>query len=189
MFTFSIHRKSLALVAVVAACCAILAPAASAMIPDRHFGVVETPVRPDDRATHGIGAQLQPGDLGYATHDVGATASDAGIVVETPVRPDDRATHGIGAQLQPGDLGYATHDVGATLSDIVAIEDSLVSRPAPANSLVANEGAPVAAAPAASDSGFDWGDAGVGIALGILSAMLLGGLLMITRRRDTLTGA
>ena len=146
--------------------------------------------------------------MGYYTHDVGATASDAGltatdtygalyqfpsagIVAESaPVRPDDRATHGIGGQLSPGDVGYETHGVGATASDVIATEDGLISRPAPADNIAATEDAPVVpAAEPVSGTGFDWSDAGVGIVLGVLCAMLLGGLLLLSRRRGTLSGA
>ena len=176
MFTFSTYRRYLALGGLVLACCAVLAPAASAMIPDRHHGTT----------TEGPAQAILPSDMGYYTHDVGATASDAGltatatygalyqfpsagIVAESaPVRPDDRATHG----------------VGATAADVIATEDGLISRPAPADI------APVVpAAEPVSGTGFDWSDAGVGIVLGVLCAMLLGGLLLLSRRRGTLSGA
>ena len=109
MFTFSTYRRCLALGALVLACCAMLTPAASAMIPDRHQGTTQ----------EGAAAAVLPGDVGYYTHDVGATASDAGLIAtdtygalyqfpsagivaeSAPVRPDDRATHGIGGQLSP----------------------------------------------------------------------------------------
>ena len=110
----------------------------------------------------------------------------AGIVAESaPVRPDDRATHGIGGQLNPA-TSATNADVGATASDVIATEDGLIGRPAPADNIVATEGAPVVPA---SDTGFDWSDAGVGIVLGVLCAMLLGGLLVLSRRRGTLSGA
>jgi hypothetical protein len=182
MFTFSTYRRCLALGALVLACCAMLAPAASAMIPDRHHGTT----------TEGPAQAILPSDMGYYTHDVGATASDAGltatasygalyqfpsagIVAESaPVRPDDRATHGI----------------GATAADVIATGDGLISRPAPADNIVAAGGAPVVpAAEPVSGTGFDWSDAGVGIVLGVLCAMLLGGLLLLSRRRGTLSGA
>jgi hypothetical protein len=83
------------------------------------------------------------------------------------------------------DFGYYTHDVGATASDVVAAaDDGLVSRPAPADN-VADQPTPVSA----PNSGFDWSDAGIGIAIGIFAAMLLGGLLLLGRRRHTLAGA
>jgi hypothetical protein len=181
MFTFSTYRRCLAIGALVLACCAMLAPAASAMIPDRHQGTSQ----------EGPGGAIAPGDVGYYTHDVGATASDAGIVTESvPVRPDDRATHGIGGQLNPGDVGYDTHDVGATTSDAALIADGTLSRPAPADGVAATAGTPVVpAAEPVSGTGFDWSDAGVGIVLGVLCAMLLGGLVLFSRRRGTVSGA
>jgi hypothetical protein len=153
MFRFSTYRRTLASLALALACCATIVPAASAMIPD-----------PDP-----VPAVIVEGDVGYYTHDVGATASDAGV----------------GAAVQPGDVGYYTHGVGATASDVVAAaDDGLISRPAPADN-VADQPTPVSA----PSSGFDWSDAGIGIAIGIFAAMLLGGLLLLGRRRDTLAGA
>jgi hypothetical protein len=168
MFRFSTYRRTFASLALALACCATIVPAASAMIPD-----------PDP-----VPAVTVEGDVGYYTHDVGATASDAGVDTSVIVRPDDRATHGIGAAVQPGDVGYYTHGVGATASDVVAAaDDGLVSRPAPADN-VADQPAPVST----PGSGFDWSDAGIGIAIGIFAAMLLGGLLLLGRRRHTLAG-
>ena len=153
MFRFSTYRRTFASLALALACCATIVPAASAMIPD-----------PDP-----VPAVTVEGDVGYYTHDVGATASDAGV----------------GAAVQPGDVGYYTHGVGATASDVVAAaDDGLISRPAPADN-VADQPTPVSA----PSSGFDWSDAGIGIAIGIFAAMLLGGLLLLGRRRDTLAGA
>jgi hypothetical protein len=176
MFTFTTYRKYLTLGALVLALCAILAPSASAYIPD-----------PGPSAT----ATIEPGDVGYYTHDVGATAADAGLVDESAVvRPDDRATHGVGGRLEPGDVGYYTHDVGATASDVIAVDDGVVSRPAPADGIAATQDAPVVVvAEPAPATGFDWSDAGVGIAIGLVAALLLGGLMILTRRRGTLAGA
>ena len=150
MFRFSTYRRTFASLALALACCATIVPAASAMIPD-----------PDP-----VPAVTVEGDVGYYTHDVGATASDAGVAT-------------------PGDVGYYTHGVGATASDVVAgADDGLVSRPAPADN-VADQPTPVSA----PSSGFDWSDAGIGIAIGIFAAMLLGGMLLLGRRRHTLAGA
>ena len=110
MSMFWSYRRCLSLGALVLACCAMLAPGASAMIPDRHYGTTQ----------EGAAAAVLPGDVGYYTRDVGATASDAGLIAtdtygalyqlpaagivaeSAPVRPDDRATHGIGGQLARG---------------------------------------------------------------------------------------
>jgi hypothetical protein len=176
MFTFETYRKYLTLGALVLALCAVLAPGASASIPDPG---------PSSSAT------IEPGDVGYYTHDVGATASDAGLADESAVvRPDDRATHGVGARLEPGDVGYYTHGVGATASDVIAVEDSLVSRPAPADGVAATQDTPVVVvSEPAPSTGIDWRSAGAGIAIGLLAALLLGGLLILNRRRSTLAGA
>ena len=106
MSMFWSYRRCLSLGALVLACCAMLAPGASAMIPDRHYGTTQ----------EGAAAAVLPGDVGYYTRDVGATASDAGLIAtdtygalyqlpaagivaeSAPVRPDDRATHGSSAQ-------------------------------------------------------------------------------------------
>jgi hypothetical protein len=176
MFTFSTHRKYLTLGALVLGLCAVLAPSASAYIPD-----------PGPSAT----AAIEPGDVGYYTHDVGATASDAGLADESAVvRPDDRATHGVGGRLEPGDVGYYTHGVGATASDVIAVEDGLVSRPAPADGVAATQDTPVVVvSEPAPDTAFDWRAAGIGIAIGLLAALLVGGLMILNRRRGTLAGA
>ena len=176
MSMFWSYRRCLSLGALVLACCAMLAPGASAMIPDRHYGTTQ----------EGAAAAVLPGDVGYYTRDVGATASDAGLIAtdtygelyqlpvagivaeSAPVRPDDRATHG----------------VGATAADVIATGDGLISRPAPADNKPV-----VAGAEPVSGTDFDWSDAGVGIVLGVLCAMLLGGLLLLSRRRGTLSGA
>jgi hypothetical protein len=189
MFRFSTHRRFLALGALVLGL-GVIAPSASAMIPDPGHGTAQAGAAYDG---------LRPGDAGYYTRDVGATASDAGLPSATTygvlhqfpnaglgiVRPDDRATHGPGAVLEPGDLGYYTHDVGATASDAGLVGDGLVSRPAPADSLAGTQDAPASPVATAPSSGFDWRDAGAGIAIGLLVAMFLGGLLVLSRRRGT----
>ena len=173
MFGFSTHRRFLGLTALVLALSAVVAPGASAYIPDPHHATTQEGPAYD---------WLRPGDVGYHTHDVGATASDAGVEV---VRPDDRATHGPANVIEPDDLGYYTRDVGATASDAGLVEPGLISRPAPADGLAGTRDAPAAPVVATPSSSFDWRDAGAGIAIGLLVAMLLGGLLALSRRRGT----
>lgn len=145
-------RQRIRAAACALACCAILAPTASAMIPDPGNGRTQpsAAVRPDDRATRGVPATIEPGDLGYYTHGLGATASDAGIV------------------------DFAA---GPAAARRVTLFDQ--SRTADRTS------APVSGTPGA---GFDWGDAGAGIGIGVFAGILLVLASLARRRRGTLAG-
>jgi hypothetical protein len=116
------HRR-LAAAAAALVCCAGLAPAASAMIPD-------------------------PGPAGSA-------------IVQPPARTPPEA------------------DVAGT-----------IARPAPAYGIEAQHApAGTIASPIAAEPGFDWADAGTGIALGALAGTLLGAALVMGRGRVTPRGA
>lgn len=169
--------------AVCFAAAAFLAPSAGAVLPDgdgvSYGGPTGGIVRPDDRSD-----LRGPGS---------APMTDTRVVVGV-VRPDDRpdprgpgsapVTDGLGRRLDPAvvrDEGTrARPGVGEPRSTppIVRMDGSR------------NPGAVAPQAPVAivvQPTGFDWRDAGVGIAIGAaLVLALAAGMLVIGRRRDPL---
>lgn len=122
--------------------------------------------------TQGAGLSAMPayGEL-YQTHDAGVA----------PTLPDDRATRPTAAL--PSELPQ--HSVDGP-------------RSGPASNLPAfSTGAPRTAPDVVSKpvtapvvgSGFDWSDAGIGIAVGLGAASLFGTALVASRRRGTLQGS
>jgi hypothetical protein len=163
------HRRLAAGLAALAAC-AILTSGAGAMILDRdqHHGAAADTATYD--ATYGVGAtfldMLDSKGLttsSYFAHGVGATAADyPGAIVgpETPLTVPIAAPESVAVSVLP---------------------DDRAARPT----------LPVATTePAPAAGTFDWSDAGIGIALGMLAGIALGAaLLMGRRRRGTLQGA
>ncbi len=117
------------------------------------------------------------------------------------------------AASRPAPAYSVSQGLGATSASVTSIgdapHDGLLSRPAPADSLAAEPPSVVnlpryqtaaprpapepVAAPAAQtptvQSGFDWSDAAIGIAIGIGVATLVGlAILTSSRRRGTLQG-
>jgi hypothetical protein len=183
-FSRSTYRKNLAVAAFVLACSAILAPAASAMIPDPDVreaaaGTSDV-VRPDDRPTQGIGSAGEPRPVPWDSHDFVAPASDAGLADETPVGTPDPAD-------SLPSWAYYAHDVGATASD-AGLADMTEVNPDGVAPVSGGIAAPATPQPPI-DTGFDWGDAGIGIAIGTAAGVMLVGLLLLGRSRTTLRGA
>ena len=186
--------KSFGMLAAVAVCTAIIVPTASAMIPDRYHGVnVDAQATPpaETSYTYGVGATLSDLVQSYEWHTPGVGALLATPVVETPT-----------VIVAPKFDGLPVGTVG--------VFSGALSRPAPADNLPAqapnvpselpafsNDG-PMTAPDAfvqpaepqpVAEPGFDWTDAGIGIAIGALAGLMLGAALLIGRRRGTPAGA
>lgn len=149
--------------------------AAAALVPAA--AVAGGPTRPDESATHRVGA---------------ATLESTAVV-----RPDDRAAHGVGAVTSAGSAvttsggrttlssrdDWAPSALGAT----VASESTVALRPddrgqprgpgAFASSILAPEQVGLV------ETGFDWIDAAIGAFGGLGIALLLGGAVLVSGRR------
>jgi hypothetical protein len=162
------NRKQRTLIAGLAALAAsaVLATGAGAMIPD------PDPVA-SDSPTY------------TATHDVGATFGD--MLESNGLTASSYYARGVGATAAgyPGAIAGPEQPLTLPLAQpeplVVSVRpDDRAARPT----------APVSTtglAPAAE--GFDWSDAGIGIAIGVLAGIALGAALLMGRRRGTLQGA
>jgi hypothetical protein len=131
------------------------------------------PSKPDDRATHGVGAVALEQSTAVVRPDDRAGLRGPGLAATIVVssglsHPDNRANHGVGA-IAAGPVTVAVRpDDGAAPRGPGAI------------------GLPVVAVTGA-DGGFDWGDAGIGAFGGAGIVLLLVGAaaLLAARRPDT----
>jgi len=187
-------RKCVGTLAALVACSAIIVPTASAMIPDRYHGV------------HRDTESTQP-TSSLHTYNVGATLSDL-------VQSYEWHAPGVGALLVTPTVQSPTTIVAPRFeglpSGLVALPSAVVSRPAPADNVAAQAPNLPAELPAFSNDGprtapdalvrpteplpvaepgFDWTDAGIGIAIGAIVGLMLGAALLFGRRRGTLAGA
>jgi hypothetical protein len=185
-------RRCVGTLAALVACSAIIVPTTSAMIPDRYAGVtVDT-------------ESAQPSST-LQTYNVGATLSDL-------VQSYEWHAPGVGALFVKPAVQSPTAIVAPQIdglpAGLVALP-SVVSRPAPADNIVARPDVPTVVPALSTDSprtvpdalvrpteqlpvaepGFDWTDAGIGIAIGAVVGLMLGAALLFGRRRGTLAGA
>jgi hypothetical protein len=131
------------------------------------------PSKPDDRATHGVGAVALEQSAAVVRPDDRAGLKGPGLVATIAVRsglshPDNRANHGVGVVAAgPGAAALRPDDRGA---------------PRGPGSI----GLPVVAVTGVG-GGFDWGDAGIGAFGGAGIVLLLVGAVALlgARRPDT----
>lgn len=136
---------------------AIAVPTAGAAFPDGggSFGST-TPVRPDDRATHGPG--------------IAPPEADA------VVRPDDRPAHGVGTAPIPSAPGFIRFESPSTGPVTDGLGRPLVPEAGPQSIPVADE---------APSSGTDWLAVGLGAGAGLALLLAAGIGAVVTRRRNT----
>lgn len=166
--------------AVCLAATAFLAPPASAAFPDAdggsYAGVIGGIVRPDDRAD-----PRGPGS---------APTTDTLVAVGI-VRPDDRADpRGPGSALVTDGLGRPLDPAAVRDEGPRAAEEPRSAPPSVRMDGSQNPGVAAPQAPASivvQPTGFDWRDAGIGMAVGAaLVLALAAGVLVVGRRRDSL---
>ena len=184
-------RKCVGTLAALVACSAIIVPTTSAMIPDRYHGVtVDTESTQPTSSLH--------------TYNVGATLLDLVQSYEWHAPWRRRAVRRAGRQ---SPTTIVTPRFEGLPAGFVALPSAVVSRPAPADtvpaqaptSAVVSRPAPADNVPAqapnlpaelpVAEPGFDWTDAGIGIAIGAIAGLMLGAALLFGRRRGTPAGA
>jgi hypothetical protein len=216
--TFSkTHRKCVGILAAAATCAAIAAPTASA-IPygSQPHPPASIEIAQGSEAT--LTSQV-PGGNGPVGEFPTQSVAPNGVVVRFDGLPTGTvgATSGLLSRPAPGDRVAQTPEfppisgleqfrfvpvAAPVVSPTQAYDDAYESlqRFVPLPAVVAEFGkdAPRTAPDAlvrpteqlpVAEPGFDWTDAGVGIAIGAIAGLMLGAALLVGRRRGTLAGA
>jgi hypothetical protein len=204
--TFSkTHRKCVGILATLATCFAIVAPTASALPPVGHPNALAVETAADDGVVVRFDG-LPVGTVGATSGLQSRPAPADNIAVQTPQLPtigqleqfrfvpgavpvaqayEDAydtiqryVPGGLPAQVEAGNW-RAVYGVQADVPEF----STDGPRTAPDTLVRPTEQLPVA------EPGFDWTDAGVGIAIGAIVGLMLGAALLMGRRRGTLAGA
>ncbi len=205
-------RKCVGTLAALVACSAIIVPTTSAMIPDRAHGPTvdtESTQPTSSLQTYNVGATLSDLVQSYEWHAPGVGALFVEPTVQSPTTIVARF-EGLPAGHVALPSAVVSRPAPADNVPAQAPTSAVVSRPAPADSIRAqapnlpaelpafsNDGprtAPDALVrpteqPPVAEPGFDWTDAGIGIAIGAIVGLMLGAALLFGRRRGTLAGA
>src|SRR5262245_37475033 len=174
-------RRYVGTLAALVVCSAIIVPTTSAMIPDRYAGVtVDTESIQPSSSLHTYNVGATPSDLvqSYEWHAPGVGALFVNPAVQSP-------TTIVAPPLES--LPSAVFSRPAPADNIAA--RAVISRPAPADNIAARPDVPAVVPAPVAEPGFDWTDAGIGIAIGAALGLMLGAALLFGRRRGTLAGA
>jgi hypothetical protein len=145
--------------------------------------------RPDDRATHGVGAvavgttstrpETASDYAGSAVPDVFERAAQRAILESTVTHPEEGSVHAESALPAPSTI--VVPDVFERAAQR-AILESTVGHPEEGS--VYREAAPPAATAISAMTGFDWMDAAIGAMGGIVIALVLAGsaIFLVSRR-------